>query len=477
MNFIKKRNLMLGLFLLGVLLGTIVLAYPILDSGIEGQLNEDQSPVYSYNFTKNVTGTISGSLIFSIDNINSSEHNYLDVSDYYWILIDSSTGNMTINATNDNETGAFNISVQVVDASSQGTIVASYFIVNATNDDPNFTNINNTYNLTKDQEFFEYLNATDEEEHYPLFFNISFFNNCTHASWTGRNAGENCSLFNLTSFSNTSSYMNFTPEKNDVGTYWANITIRDNGNNSLCPHDYCINSTYQQNKTSYRIVKFNVFSSLEVNVTDCQNKVFQENSSGSCRINISTKGSSDSLNVSTIAVLRNYDGSVSNSSWFYVNHSTNAVNFSKMIIANVTAEKTEIGNWTIYFIVEDTDSGENVTEQIYVYVNRTTNDAPEIVDIVDKDTSIDLQTRINITIYDDDLLIPDKNVSFGGYNESINFTVVILNQSNLSQELSLNGFDVEILNMPVSGTNKTEAKLKINTLIRELDHCITQLAE
>ncbi|MBT8209010.1 MAG: hypothetical protein KJP14_00625 [Eudoraea sp.] len=28
-----------------------------------------------------------------------------------------------------------------------------------------------------------------------------------------------------------------------------------------------------------------------------------------------------------------------------------------------------------------------------------------------------------------------------------------------------------------SDTNKTEAKLKINSLIRELDHCIAQLAE
>ena len=28
-----------------------------------------------------------------------------------------------------------------------------------------------------------------------------------------------------------------------------------------------------------------------------------------------------------------------------------------------------------------------------------------------------------------------------------------------------------------SNSNKTEAKLKINTLIRELDHCIAQLAE
>jgi hypothetical protein len=28
-----------------------------------------------------------------------------------------------------------------------------------------------------------------------------------------------------------------------------------------------------------------------------------------------------------------------------------------------------------------------------------------------------------------------------------------------------------------SNTNKTEAKLKINALIRELDHCMAQLAE
>ncbi len=28
-----------------------------------------------------------------------------------------------------------------------------------------------------------------------------------------------------------------------------------------------------------------------------------------------------------------------------------------------------------------------------------------------------------------------------------------------------------------SNTNKTEAKLKINTLIRELDHCVAQLSE
>lgn len=28
-----------------------------------------------------------------------------------------------------------------------------------------------------------------------------------------------------------------------------------------------------------------------------------------------------------------------------------------------------------------------------------------------------------------------------------------------------------------SNTNKTEAKLKINTLIRDIDHCIAQLAE
>ena len=53
----KRKDIILyaGLFL-GILLFGMVLAYPILKSGIKGTLEEDKSPVYTYNFTQNVTG-------------------------------------------------------------------------------------------------------------------------------------------------------------------------------------------------------------------------------------------------------------------------------------------------------------------------------------------------------------------------------------------------------------------------------------
>lgn len=477
--------------LLGILLLGFVLAYPILNSGIKGALNEDNSPVYTYNFTQNMSGSIQGSLIFSIYNINSTQHNFTTASNYSWISINSSTGVMTINATHNNETGNFTISIQVLDDSQQGTTVSSEFIVNATNDAPNFTNIKTEYNLTQDITFLDYINATDEEEHYPLVFNISFVSdNCSHATWSGRNANQNCSLydfgFNMTNIPNISASMNFTPAKNDVGTYWANISVMDYGNSTAygCPHAYCDNSTYRLNKTTYysRIVKFNVFSTLEINVTNCQNKIFQENQSNICQINITTKGENSQLNISSLAILKNFNqGNVSNITWFYANNTTTSSNFTLTINVNVTPKRTEVGNWTINFSVKDTFYNQNSTQQIYIYVNRTFNDVPDLVNITNFSTSIDLEKVLNLTVYDDDLLIPDKNDSFGGYNETITFNVTIYNQSNLDQIINISNFTVTILNMPVSGTNRTKAEIrftpnssqlgdyKVNITVRDKD--------
>jgi len=464
----ERENFLIfaGLLFLVLLLGFVLAIAPTWQgSDVNYTLNEDTN--YYHDLRENITG-YNNDVSFAIDtesNITWTNSSGIynvskdDVSNWISIL-DSITGNFSINATFDNQTGFFIIPIQATNTTDEEFTGTNFeFIINATNDAPEFLNLNNTYNLTQEQGFLEYINATDEEEHFPLFFNISFFNNCSLADWSERGAG-NCSIFNLTSASDNSSLMNFTPVRNDVGVYWANVSVMDNGNNSLCPHGYCDNDTYQQNKTSYEIIKFNVFSILEINVTDCQDKIFQENVTGTCQINITTNGENDSLNISSYAFLRNYDGSVSNTSWFYAENSTNATNFIKTITINITPDKTEVGNWTINFTVLDLSFDENATEQIYVYVNRTYNDAPELVNIADKDTSINLVTRINLTVYDDDLLIPDKNESYGGYNETITFDITILNQTNLSEELSLNGFDVEILNMPVSGTNTTEAKIE-----------------
>ena len=89
-----------------------------------------------------------------------------------------------------------------------------------------------------------------------------------------------------------------------------NISIGDYGNSSEygCPHIYCDNDTYNVSKTNYysTIVEFNVFSILEVNITNCSDKVFQENVTDTCIINISAVGPSDSLNVSSRSLLRDY---------------------------------------------------------------------------------------------------------------------------------------------------------------------------
>jgi len=455
-----RKNKFLILFLLMVIaLVVLVTAAPSFHtSGTTSYLQEDQSSVFEYNFTANVTNSANETLIFEFVNITSTTLSSNSSEDYSWIVIDSSTGVMTINSTRDNETGMFNISVFVHNPAGQGQSDLFYFFVNTSNDAPNFTTIQAEYNLTQDENFLNYLNASDEEEHYPLFFNISFNSSCSYANWSDRS---NCSLISLSGVDNLSALMNLTPARNDVGTYYANISVVDFGENATCPNNHCL-SNYVGNKTTYysKMVTFNVFSTLIINVTDCQNSIFNENVSNTCRINVTTKGSDNSLNISSLAVFRNSDASVSNSSWFYSLNQTSAEEFAMTAYINATPGKTEVGNWTINFTVLDLTSGQTATEQIYIIVNRTYNDAPELLSVSNLETSINLLTTINLTVYDDDLLILDKNSSLGGFNETLNFTLDILNQTNLSQELSLTSFDVEILNMPVSGTNRTEAKIE-----------------
>lgn len=440
------------------LAGLIIAAPSFHTSGISYYLNESQ--LINYNFTANVTFTNEDRpLNFSFQEIKSSLYDSSIPSFYNWISINSSTGVMDINSTRDNETGQFNISITVLNPTPEGMTSVFYFYVNASNDHPNFTVIENQYNLTQDQNFTQYLNASDEENHFPLVFNISFFNNCSLATWSTRG---NCTLFTPTDFQNISSLMNITPNLNDVGVYYANVTVRDSGENYTCSSGYC-SPDYSTNKTTYHsdIIVFNVFSTLQVNISNCNNSVFQENQSQTCTINITSKGINSNINISSLAFLRNYDGNVANTTWFYQNNLTNTTNYTTTLYINFTPQKTEIGNWTINLTVSDLNFNQEVTKKIYIQVNRTLNDVPDILEVSNTETSINLLSRINLTVHDDDLLIPDKNHTSGGYNETINFTVTILNQSDLSQELSLNGFDVEVLNMPITNTNQTEAKIEI----------------
>src|SRR3989344_2334142 len=266
--------------LLLVLLKIVLASPPVWNSGSDtANYTTIEDSFYFHNFSANITGFTP-----------------------FILLTNSNTENLTINATYDNQTGFFSIPIQATNTSnSEGSITTFEYIINATNDAPAFTSVDSPFNLTQSLNFLNFLNGSDEESHYPLNFTVTFYSNCTHATWTGRTNGQNCSLpslgFSLTDFSNTSALMNFTPVSNDVGTYWANISVKDFGGNYNCPHSYCDNSTYKVNKTTNYsgVVVFNVFSTLDINATDCQNKVFQENQAGTCNVTIRTKSETASL--------------------------------------------------------------------------------------------------------------------------------------------------------------------------------------
>jgi len=448
----------LGVFIL-VLVLTLecIIAIPTFGSNYNFTSYLNEETLFAYNFSANVTDVDIETWNFSILSINSTFYPSQSSPAFYsWFGLNSSTGVLTINSTRDNQTGRFNISLWVGNLNQYGEARPFYFIVNATNDAPNFTSIQSEYNLTQAQLSSYYINASDEERQYPLIFNISFVN-CSYASFSTRG---NCSLFNLSGVSNTSSIINFTPSQNDVGVYYANISVMDSSNLSSCNSSYCT-SNYFINKTTYysQLVSFNIFSNFEVNVSDCEGDVFQQGSPNICNITIYSKGQNDTLNLSSYAILRNYDGTVSNRSWFYANASLNSSNFSKVVMVNMTPNVTEIGNWTINFSVRDLNYNLLAVEPIHILVNRTINNLPDILSIANMNTSISLLTTINITVYDEDFLIPDKNHSFGGFNETVNFSVRIMNQSNLAQELSLSNFTPVILNMPVSGTNRSLSRI------------------
>ena len=73
-----------------------------------------------------------------------------DPAFYYWFVINSSTGVITINPTFDNQTGQFNLSLFVEDQSHIGESRPFYYTINATKSgfNDNVTVVNLTQSLS-----------------------------------------------------------------------------------------------------------------------------------------------------------------------------------------------------------------------------------------------------------------------------------------------------------------------------------------
>jgi hypothetical protein len=459
---------------------------------------EDALPTaFYYNFSNETEGLEEGMVfyILSEDNIKSSNplHTGFSMSDFYWIYwndtmvkSDSFNGILVIDSTNDNETGKFNITIGIQENNETQIIKPLKFTINATNDIPEFTDILDYYNFSLGDSTTYYLNASDEENHFPLIFNISFIeDNCTHGVATGLGNNQNCNLFDEffnmsfnSSFTNTSAKISFTPNLSHIGVYWANVSVIDSGENYNCSAEpYCA-PDYSNNQTTYysQLVKFEVLYDLIVNASDCNNSVFNDTGNFLCWINISTIGELDLLNITNNILLNGFSTpSYVNQSWFFANFSDNAENFNYALLINVTPGKEEVGNWSINFSVSDENLNQE-SEIIYIYVNKTSeNTAPQLTSIENQTVSIDSNNTFYFNITDDDSLIPDKRI----YNESFTLDSLnysILNASNLSQEIDFSSFAISYYGSGlIEGTNVTKMKITFSPNSTEYGNFIINL--
>jgi hypothetical protein len=129
--------------------------------------------------------------------------------------------NISIQAVNDEPTL---ISLVIVDENSNGTNMTYYFPITS------------QINLTENVPYNISINAVDEEDDTPFYYNASF--ECALLY------GSDCGLFAM---NKTSGKTNFTADIDQVGNYSINFTVKDSGN-----------VTQPYNATGWQLVNFTV---------------------------------------------------------------------------------------------------------------------------------------------------------------------------------------------------------------------------
>ena len=407
---------------------------------------EDQ--LYTYNFTSNISNPDPDPVSFSfytlgednpiVSNVHGTDKN---VSFFHWISLNSSTGILTINATRNNETAVYNITMDLSIPGPQ-SFGTRLFVFNITtvNDAPLFIGLENkSFNAT---EVFNYtFNVTDEENDIPFNLTITFMN-CSVASWSTRNCdtagSDGRDLFNIShySFNTTSGVWNlsFTPLRNDVGSYIINFTVRDL-NNSITPY----------NATRTQIVNFTV---ANINVAPyfryvCDNeRNTTENALFNCRINVTDIDEDRNITFTTNYTWFTFNTTGTNWTQIAVN---SAASYNGSAVVNFTPADAQVGNWSVNVTITDTGSPTKTNSTIFWFFIDNVNDSVTL----DYINNLTAYTSNNYTIYvnatDDDLLISDERV----YNETLTFT-----SNNTNASISSSTY--------IANTNKTQATIFIN---------------
>ena len=391
MKEMKKIVMILSIMLMFAL----VAARPQFNSGAGQTYYLVEDTLYTHNLTANLS-TFEQDITFTISSIILTPSNplYSSISDFNWISLNSSTGILKINSTINNQTGIFNITMLVVNSSGWGDIAPFYFSVNATNDAPRFLNLQN-YSWLQDDLISSFtINASDEEENYPLNFTVAF-ESCELAGWSLRknDTWSNCTLFSYSNYSNFTLLLNISTGNDFVGNYTINFTVFDSfGANTTQKVKFTLNDS---NDAPY-------FTSI------CSERSATEDSEFNCYINATDVDEIVSLNFS------------SNYSWFIFNHSSksivmNVTNFNASALVNFTGGDLQVGNWSINVTITDTGAPQRKNSSVFWFYIANVEDSVSLNEV--NNTTLYENKIIYVNATDDDLLVPDKSVK----NEIITF--------------------------------------------------------
>lgn len=345
-----------------------------------------------YNFTSNITeDDVNDILSYS----NGTENTTL--TDF----IINGSGMLLINITHSNFTGSGKkIELRVKDNDPDSLWQAALLEVDVqeVNDAPYFVGLEN-WTLNMSENFIGNMNVVDEENNIEFKLNITFIE-CATAQWSDRNSTD-CVLFNESHYSfspSTGSFtLNFTPTRNDVGSYIVNFSVTDNSSLG--------------NKTTSEVVNFTVYN---VNLAPvftyiCDNeRNATEDSEFSCWINASDIDEPFNLTFS------------SNYSWFTFNETgTNQVTrpcnitteYNASAMVKFTPSDPQVGNWSINITVLDIGTGYGAPKTNSTIINffiENVEDTVYLDQIANQTVYQDYTFYVNAT--DNDLLVPDTSV-------------------------------------------------------------------
>ncbi len=395
--------------------------------GTKDILQCTEDTLCSYNFSSNVSeDDLNDVLTYGYDSgSNTTLTNF---------SLNSSTSILEINVTNDADAGSKKIELNVRDTGSSTISALLDVDISEVNDAPLFSNnlANQSFNIT--QLFEIIVNVTDEENNIPFSLNVSFMS-CSVASWSDRNCSNSSGreLFNSSqySFNSTTGKLNisFIPEKNDVGSYIINFSVKDT-NNNVVPY----------NASTSKIVNLTV---LNVNsapyfryVCDDERDA-TEDSEFICRINATDIDETSNLTLTSNYGWFKFDSSNSNSITETCNKST-SYNISALV--NFTSSDEEVGNWSVNITIRDTGSPQGINSTVFWFF------IDNIEDIVYLDDISNLTIYENTTIYvnatDDDLLVPDSDVKDESLSFASNVTWIDVSTSSSADNYTTAKIDV-----------------------------------